>query len=212
MIDEALLGISAGALLAGGLSGLRRPRGWERATRIIAFGGALLALLAFIAVLVESRTALSLQAALTSAMLLIGGAFLAFKTETLPSTFIAGSLLLAYLTLAQPEAIAPSLDGLIAILASAITLPALDAAARELRRMPTRVDVSMALWLGVTVALVTHIALSMARRGAWIDDTPGAAWLLAAWIAASGSRLTQRGRPRALLGIAAALMIAFAAF
>ena len=211
MIAEALLGITAGAWLAGGLAGLRDPRHWPQAARVIAALGVLLSAGAAAVTLMAEVPTLSAQAAIATSVIIAGGALLAFRAEMAAETLVVGGLAPACILLAGARDTPVSAPWLVALLTGSLALPAIDGALRELRRLPVRTDVSSALWIGISVALAIQVGLDMSRRGIWIEAMPGAVWLLSAWIAASASRLARPGRPRAALVTAAALALAISA-
>lgn len=211
MIAEALLGIAAGAWLAGGLAGLREPRHWTQAARLIAALGVLLTTGAAAVTSMAAIPTLSTQAALAASVIIAGGAVLAFRAEIAAETLLVGGLAPACMMLAGARDTPVSVPWLVALLTGSLTLPAIDGALRELRRLPVRTHVSSALWIGISLALAVQVALNVSRRGLWIEATPGGVWLLSAWIAASAGRLTRPGRPRAALVSTAALALAISA-
>ena len=206
MIIAALTGVAGGALIAVALAGLRRTHNWSKAGRVTAIAGLLAAAAAALSLAWPSAAA-GESAAYTAIAIVAGGLALAIVEKAPPWILLASGALLIYATLA-PRPIAPppvSLATVVIIVASAGTLPGLDAAARAWRGSldPTRI----VLWLGISIALAASAAASLLDRGAWLGSAPGNAWLVAAWITSSGSLLVTRRRGRAALMFAAALGI-----
>ena len=210
MIIAALTGVAGGALMAAALAGLRRTHNWPKAGRVTAIGG-LLAGVATVLSLVWLPVAAGAPAAYAAIAIAAGGLALAVVEKAPPWVLLASGVLLIYATLAPSVIAAPpvSLAAVAIIVASAETLPGLDAAVRAWRGSldPTRI----ALWLGISIALAASAAASLLDRGAWLSSAPGNAWLTAAWITSSGSLLVQRSRWRAALMSAAALGIGLCA-
>ena len=206
MIIAALTGVAGGALIAVALAGLRRTHNWSKAGRVTAIAGLLAAAAAALSLAWPSAAA-GASAAYTAIAIVAGGLALAIVEKAPPWILLASGALLIYATLA-PRPIAPppvSLATVVIIVASAGTLPGLDAAARAWRGSldPTRI----VLWLGISIALAASAAASLLDRGAWLGSAPGNAWLVAAWITSRGSLLVTRRRGRAALMFAAALGI-----
>jgi hypothetical protein len=209
MMAEALFGIAAGSLLAGGLAGLRSIRNWRLIARIIWIGSLILTLAAAAVVLSGATSAISARAAIAVAVIIAGGTFFSMRAEALPLTLVggAGALICVTLNSGSGSASPPSIGWAIVVLAGGLALPTLDGALHEWRRKTPGIDLSSAWWIGVSTAVAAHVMTSMSQRGTWMDQTPGAAWLMAAWVTASGSRLTRRGGPRAALLIVSVLAL-----
>ncbi len=212
MIDQAALGIAGGAWLAAAVAGFRRTRNWSQAARLIALGGAALAAVALVAAPAASPGA-ALQPSAAIAAITVGAAAYALRAGASIALLLAGGLLLVRATLegdghtATPLAISQ----LVLILVSSVSLPALDAAARDWSEPARRSRVRVGVWIGLSLAVAVSATENLAQRGAWHGSTPDAIWLTAAWIASSGSLLAKRSRLRAVLVVAAALAVAFAA-
>lgn len=213
MIVEAALGLAGGALIATAIAGFRRVQNWERAARIAALVGAALAIAALIGWFVASPTVPPRRAVIAAALITAGGALYAFRAGLSTLALLIGGLLLTGVTLSTGHATPAPLatTGLILLLTSSLTLPAVDAAAREWHRAPIRFAAAVVLWSGFSIALAADVTTSLIQRGAWLGSTPSAAWAIAGWISSSGSLLTQRGRPRAVLIAIVALSLAFGA-
>jgi hypothetical protein len=213
MIAEALFGIAAGSLLAGGLAGLRSIRNWRLIARIIWIGSLILTLAALAVVLSGATSAIPARIAIAVAFIIAGGTFFSVRAnahaETLPLTLVggAGALICVTLNSGSGSASPPSIEWAIVVLAGGLALPTLDGALHEWRRKTPGIDLSSAWWIGVSTAVAAHVMTSMSQHGTWMDQTPGAAWLMAAWITASGSRLTRHGEPRAALLIISVLAL-----
>ncbi len=219
MIVEAALGIAGGALIAAALAGFGCVRNWERAARIAALAGAVLAIIALIGLLVASPTAAPRSAVIATAMIAAGGALyslragLSTQAPLCGEALLIGGLLLTGVALTDGHTTTapPATTGWIALLASSLTLPAVDTAAREWHRARLRLTAAIAVWISLSIVLAAHVAVDLIQRGAWLGSTPGAAWAIAGWLTSSGSLLTRRGRPRAVLIAIAAFSVAFGA-
>jgi hypothetical protein len=210
MIVEAALGLAAGALIAGGVAGLRRSSGWSRAARAIMVVGTALTIVASLSPLITVPAAAPSAVTPVLAAITVGGMVYSLRLEASSVTLLAGGVLLACVTLigTTGRTGSPSVAWLIILLASSLTLPAMDASAIELRKTHSRFAAATPLWMGITIGVVAHVATSLSQHGAWIGSTPFAAWLIGAWAASSASLLMRRRRPRALLVIVAALAVA----
>jgi hypothetical protein len=217
MIAPAIMAMAAGVLLVGSLAGLRRVQLWARAARAIAIVGTLLAVagLAFQFVEVASnRLALNaLHLYFGAACVAIGGTAYTFHTKSSPFTLFIGGMVLAYATLATTSdaSTLTEIAGLSGPIAGMTTLPMLAAAAGDWRGLPVRAGVIRLAWFVVALALIGHAAYMLVERGAWLAATPGAAGLIGAWAASSGSLLARPGRSRAALLAATAVCAAIGA-
>ncbi len=214
MIAEAALGIAAGAWIAVALAGLRRVHNWQRAARFTAVVGTALAIGALAATLLaETPVSAPQRAVMAATAIVVGGSFYTFRSRASALTPLAGGLLLTYVTLTSEgdQAAPPSTVGLITVLTSGCSLPALEASVRAWRRTPGHFAAAFAVWFGTSAAAVVSAAMSQVQRGAWFGSAPSDASLIAAWVAASGSLLVRPGRPRAVLLAAAALAVALSA-
>jgi hypothetical protein len=210
MIVEAALGLAAGALIAGGVAGLRRSPGWSRAARAIMIVGTALTIVASLSPLIAVPAAAPSAVTPVLAAIVVGGMIYSLRLEASSVTLLTSGVLLACVTLigTTSRTSSPSVAWWIVLLTSSLTLPAMDASVIELRKAHSRFAAATPLWMGITIGVAVHTTTSLSQHGAWIGSTPFAAWLIGAWVASSASLLTQHGRPRAVLVIAAALAVA----
>jgi len=211
MIAEAALGIAGGVWIAVALAGFRRVHNWQRAARLTAIIGAALAISALAgALLAETPASAPQRVVMATAAMVVGGSLYSLRSGASTLTLLAGGLLLTYVTLTSrgDQTAPPSTVGLIIVLTSSCSLPALEASVREWQRTHSRFGVAFAVWVGSSAAAVVSATLSLVQRGAWFGSTPGDAGLIAAWVASSGSLLVRPGRLRAVLLVTAALSVA----
>ena len=212
MIDQAALGIAGGAWLAAAVAGFRRVRNWAQAARLIALGGAALAVVALVATPGASPGATSRPSAAIAAIT-VGAAAYVLRAAASNALLSVGGLLLVYATLASGSDPATPLavSQLVLISVSSLSLPALDAAARDWAGPAAHSRVKIGLWIGLSLAVAVYAIVNLAERGAWHGSTPDAIWLIAAWTTSSGGLLAKRSRLRAALVADAALCAALAA-
>jgi hypothetical protein len=86
-------------------------------------------------------------------------------------------------------------------------LPSFDSAARIFRNQALRLDPSIVLWWGLSLALLTTATLNVVQRGLWFEGQPDTIALLAGWAASGGSLLLRNGRLRAILIFIAAFAL-----
>lgn len=215
MIVNAALGISAGVMLAGALAAIGQIRAAARILRLVAMSGFVFALAGVVLDVVQhvSNGSAPFSTRTIAALIALGGAAYTFHTKSSPFILLTGGLLLTYATLSSTyEAPSPRTDlaKMVLAVASASTLPTLDASVRKWRRLVTAFPVRE-LWFILTLALIASVWNSLLGRGAWLGSTGRDAWLVAAWICGSGGLLLSAHRAQAALLFAAALALALSA-
>lgn len=215
MIFQAALGIMTGISLAVTLAGFRPAPSWSRvATLVAGIGIALFAALLIGDLFVNpggpSRSAVAFTA------IGLGGVAAAILDRKLragsrpPGTaMLISSLFFLYATLTvtgndKASLIATVLP--IFLFACIPTLMAVHQASFEWRRTAYRFGGIARWWFGLlTFAAAAGVLNSLIEQGTWLDTSPSAVWLFAAWIVAGAGLLVGPGRPRAALLLAAAV-------
>ena len=213
MIFEAAIGLTCGMALAVALAGLRGVRNWLRAARWIAF----LSLLPAVVVLVVVGLGQLPRLTTIVALVAVGGVHAAASTlrwrppaVVSPKLFLASGLLLVFAVLIAPLDRAMPFNAALGVLAFGVTLVmpvGVRDAINEWRGSPRVANAVTILAVAVTMLSAGAVLVSLLARGAWLDASPGSAWLAIAWLTSSGSLLMKPGRPRAALALVAAVTV-----
>ena len=212
-IAQVLMGIASGVLLAGAGSGFFRAQQWPQTSRAIIASAFLLILIAqFIEIFRPPSGHISRVALVALVSVGAGLAYLRYR-DISPVTPFATGLLLVYATLEYGggPSVPRDIVFFTALAASAASLPAIEAATREWRGGIDVPRIAPLLWIGLSFSIGVTAITAWLDGGALFASSPGAAWLLAAWITSSGSLLMKRGRPRATCIAVAAVSIVFGA-
>ena len=201
MIAQVTWGIAAGLMWMSGLAAWRFHNS-DRAVRVLLLSSAALSAIALPGSLFDSTSAATWPGALVVLLILSGGVLYRLRGFTLtPGALLATATLLTLSALGIPRRAALEPAEWITVLSCIAVLPAFDSAARHFRKHVVRFDASIVLWFGLSLAMLTGAIINLIQRGLWLE---GNISLLVAWLAAGGSLMFKRGRPRALMIFVAA--------